>query len=818
MAKEQNTLLRVLVPILMGGLILVLGWAVMRNSMPAPKPAPDPAKTAATPSPAPAPTPTNSTPPTQASQPAPAQTADSSAATPTQTASEAASPTSPGPTTPLTTLTTPTTPTTPPAGAPPSAKPWPAGTPQAFSKLGELTRGGPYKALIEFSPIGAGIERVTMADHFTSPGPGAQPQVALETVRIDYPVAWDAQGAASSFVTRTITPFSLLGLTIDGAFVNLAASPQGPLWRELEPGKFEAQIVDAAGAPLGRVIRTFKFETGAYNLELDQRFENLSDRALSVSWLQIGPVEPPVDLTLNYDARRVRLGCIGSPASDPEQTVVVGDTGTLIEHITVVGTPTFQAQGFVFPEKILWPEARFTAREMSLSWVAATNRYFAVAAHALPERQARRSDTPSKAAPDKRLLAAAQVDRLVLTPPVGDQSKAVHDARIGLRLASAAVSVAPGRSTSQPLGLYAGPISRGQIEKHPELVAVGLGDLLIYYTGGPCWWCMFQPVANLLHDYLGLVHWLTGDWGIAIVLLVLTIRVLLHPVTRMSQRRMLIFGKQMAALAPRQQKLKEKYGNDEAKLREEMAKLMRDSGVDYKNAAIGCVPGFMQTPVWIALSAMITFSFELRHSPALFGAFQHVGALFGGYWGFLADLSDQDRFIPIPTVTIPIVGWQFHSLNLLPALLGVVFYMQQKYLQPPQTTQLTPEQEQQQRMMKVMMVVLFPLFMYTSPAALVLYFMVSSVIASLEAKHIRASVERRDAERKAKGEPDPDLPPALTGAATVVRAHQRGQAQTQAQAQAAKPLGFMDRIRQYVEQAQKLKEEQDRKTGKSRSR
>jgi YidC/Oxa1 family membrane protein insertase len=194
-------------------------------------------------------------------------------------------------------------------------------------------------------------------------------------------------------------------------------------------------------------------------------------------------------------------------------------------------------------------------------------------------------------------------------------------------------------------------------------------------------------------------HWLTGDWALAIIMLVLVVRTVLHPITRKAQISMLRFGKQMQKIAPKQQKLREKYKNDPKQMQSEIAKLMREEGVN-PVGMLGCLPMFMQTPVWIALYAMLGFAIELRHEPAFYGFFQFVT---GNGWQFLADLSMADGFIPLGT-SLHIPGLSsfmgpITSINILPLLLGVVFFIQQKYLTPPTSATLTPEQESQQKLL-----------------------------------------------------------------------------------------------------------------------
>jgi YidC/Oxa1 family membrane protein insertase len=115
---------------------------------------------------------------------------------------------------------------------------------------------------------------------------------------------------------------------------------------------------------------------------------------------------------------------------------------------------------------------------------------------------------------------------------------------------------------------------------------------------------------------------------------------------------------------------------------------------------------------------------------------------FGG-WNFLSDLSAPDHFLQFQQ---PLIRWpfEFSSINLIPLLMSVVFFIQQKYMTPPTTGTLTPEQEQQQKMMKWMTVILFPVMLYSAPSGLTLYIMTSTCVGIIEGKRIRAQIERMD--------------------------------------------------------------------------
>jgi YidC/Oxa1 family membrane protein insertase len=86
------------------------------------------------------------------------------------------------------------------------------------------------------------------------------------------------------------------------------------------------------------------------------------------------------------------------------------------------------------------------------------------------------------------------------------------------------------------------------------------------------------------------------------------------------------------------------------------------------------------------------------------------------------------------------------GLNLLPILMGAIFWVQQKYM-TPQMANMSPEQKQMQTMMRIMTVFLFPIMLYTAPSGLTLYIMTSSIWGILESRHVRKHVEKMEIEK-----------------------------------------------------------------------
>jgi len=677
------------------------------------------------------------------------------------------------------------------------AKRFPA---EILATLGHLTpedAGGTFQMELEFSPFGAGLSRLRLANHFEH----ADRQVHETIQQFVGLNGSDRIGA---------TPMAAASVNIDGRDVDLSLDVMDAgvtLWRQTGPGAFEAVIVersaDGTEREVARITRTYVLRPKSYEFTIEQRLSNVSGRTMNVSWSQYGPTDLPLGV-IRYggDVRRVRFGYVLPAKSDPDQ-IVLGKQYRLA-HASALEKPTTSPTGaMVWPPTTLWPDDDSKEQQLTLAWAGMTSRYFAMAMHPVPTPGV---DLAQPAGKSKAFSIVERVDRLAVPAPYDPNATGTTSAGVMiLRVTSPKVAVAAGAGVDLSMQVYAGPLSRSYVEAEPSGSFYGLAEMVIFTFGGPCAFCTFQPVALFLRWFLGFLHdHVLFDWALAIMVLVVCVRTALHPVTRWSQLSMLRFSKQMQALAPKQKAIQEKYKNDPVKMREEVTKLMREGHVDYTAAARGCLPPLLQTPIWIALYAMIFFTFELRHEAAFYGVIQWMT---NGRWSFLADLAEPDTFVSFGQYgfSIPLISGlmgPIQGLNILPLLLGVVFYIQQKYMAPP-STNMTPEQEQQQKIMKVMMVVMFPVFMYNAPAALSLYFMVNSSLGILESKWIRAHADELEKKHEARV------------AAGLVPATPYGRKDREAAKKAAKP-GFFARMQAEIERRQKLIEEQKRQAGKKK--
>jgi len=193
---------------------------------------------------------------------------------------------------------------------------------------------------------------------------------------------------------------------------------------------------------------------------------------------------------------------------------------------------------------------------------------------------------------------------------------------------------------------------------------------------------------------LRFLHGFTGNYGVDIIILTILIKVLFYPLTKKSFQSM----KAMQKLQPRMEKLKELYKDKPEELNKAMMELYRNEGV---NPLGGCLPMFLQMPVFLGLYNALLNAVELRHAPFAF---------------WIQDLSAPDRLgsLQLPFVT----GAGFPVLTLI---MGASMLIQQKM------TPTTSADPMQQRMMMLMPVV-FTFMFINFPAGLTLYWLVNNLL------------------------------------------------------------------------------------------
>ena len=622
-----------------------------------------------------------------------------------------------------------------PTPAPPkyTARPAPV-RPEGFDPLGDLDDPD-QKSYLTFTPLGAGIESIRLPDEF-------------ETVKFEKHITLQSRVDSPSGVAAV--PFAAISVKINDTTVFLSGTDADPVWAQTAPGLFEAYIDDADGNPALRIERHFTLKPqSAHGFILTETLTNLTDAPMRVSLNTTAMIDmPAAESSYGGDRRRIRYGYMLPPEQQGTSLSVTVDD-KLRSRMKTLGPRTQTQYGKAYaPALQIWPNDEILTGAQRLSWLGMTDRYFAVIIHPV-------FDPATVSSADAKLLTGyTSIDRLLLDPYANSM-----DTVQLLRLNGEQHELAPGATYKRVLGVYAGIRNKSPMKTEPVIAALNMPEMVVSNLGGFCAPCTFQWLTHILIDVLRTFHMIVGDWAISIILLVFLVRSCLHPVTRWSQIRVQRFSVQMQSMAPKQKAIREKYKDDSKRQQQEMSKLWKEEGIN-PAGMLGCLPMFLQSPVWIALYATLFFATELRHEPAFYGFFQtfHWGK---AHWGFMSDLSAPDGAIPLPAsmhFSFPLWG-TVNSINVLPLLLGVVFYMHQKYLTPPTQATMTPEQQSQQKLMKVMMIVMFPLMMYAAPSGLALYFITNSAVGIIENKWIRShmkkhgmlEIENIRAQRREKG-------------------------------------------------------------------
>lgn len=604
------------------------------------------------------------------------------------------------------------------------------------------------KMLIEFDILGGGMKTITFSDiwltakarrdaerHFEAvrkgaanipPLPDDDQRYILTTAQ---PLSWQSASTGAWNITD-IPILAAQSVIIEGRTINLANVES---WSEIAPGEFESFILDEAGNKVLTINR--KFTLGSdYEIVLDHRITNHTGRPLKIIWRQYGPGDLFVDRASYIDRRCFRFGYLLSSAQDPNREFVKLDNNMLVERRAALKQYEKSLKETLSPEerdekRTLWPNRESDENGYELSSFSSTNRYFTLAIHPKIDAQGR----GSKSLGD--IVQEVEIFSTDTKPP---------DPSIFTYLYSPEYSIEPAGTLALDMGIYAGPLDRAILKEEPRYTAISLGGLILYQLSSMCAFCTFQWLAQGLLAFLSFVHSIVFDWGVAIIVLVIIVRALLHPLTKKSQVGMQRFGKQMQALKPEQEKLQKKYGNDPKRLQQEQMRLMKEHNINPLQL-LGCLPMFLQMPIWIALYAMLYLAYDLRQEPAFYGIFQMIGG-----WSFLADLSAADHFFGEFDTPRKFLWMNVTGLNLLPLLMGAIFFIQMKYMSPPPSPSMSKEQLQQQKIMKIMMPVMFPIMLYSAPSGLTLYILTSSSIGIIESRYIRAHVSEMDL----KGSPD----------------------------------------------------------------
>lgn len=264
-------------------------------------------------------------------------------------------------------------------------------------------------------------------------------------------------------------------------------------------------------------------------------------------------------------------------------------------------------------------------------------------------------------------------------------SKVLDDSHYLVGYQSPETVVAPAAKQTLSSRLYIGP-------KRHDIIADVAPGLEYSVDFGKLWF-----IAKPLFITLRTIHDLTGNWGYAIILVTLLLKLLFFPLSAAGYRSMA----NMRRVQPRMLALKERFGDDRAQLNQAMMKLYKDEKI---NPLGGCFPILIQIPVFMALYWVLLESVEMRQAPFIL---------------WVHDLSEKDPFF------------------VLPFLMGISMWAQQKLNPAP----IDPMQAKVMQVMPIMFTVFFAFF----PSGLVLYWFVNNMLSIAQQWHITRAIEAKAA-------------------------------------------------------------------------
>ncbi|EMD82806.1 membrane protein insertase YidC [Pacificimonas flava] len=255
------------------------------------------------------------------------------------------------------------------------------------------------------------------------------------------------------------------------------------------------------------------------------------------------------------------------------------------------------------------------------------------------------------------------------------------------------LAVAPNSAQTSSLRIYAGAKEIGVLENYDD--KVGINGL-----EGAVDWGWFRVIAKPIYHLLSWLYGFAGNFGVAIILLVVIIRIVLFPIANKQYESMA----KMRRLQPKMKALQERHKDDKQRLQQEMMKLYRE---EKANPIAGCLPMLLQIPIFYALYKTLLLSIDIRHKPFVL---------------WIKDLSAPDPLTPVNLFGfLPFDPPGFLAIGVLPILLGITMWLTMR-MNP------TPMDEVQKKVFGIMPWV-FMFIMAPFAAGLQLYWTINNIFS-----------------------------------------------------------------------------------------
>jgi len=550
--------------------------------------------------------------------------------------------------------------------------------------LGSVDPKSGYKYQLELSSKGAAIRKAAFSEFDDRDYKNPQPLVIISPIQ-------ERDGSEVLAMANTNFVFVQQQLQLPLNRLNWSSFDAETADDGSQTARFEAVIKrEDTGQPALKLTKIYKISRDSYLLDCDVTVENLVNTEQKVRLNMTGP------------------GGLGREAFRTDMRNVVAafrDSKGQISSVKLDKKKLAKAKSL--------DERQLTRPGGNFLWIAAVNKYFAAILVPRPNEGKNYCDWIT----DKSGR---------FYNPDGDVKADNGDEMLGMDLTVATSTLAAtGQAYSSKtynFQLYIGPKDKSLFDKNEMYRKLSFHQTIDFM--GCC--CPAKIISPLAFGILALMKWMYGvipNYGVVIIILVFLMRLVMHPITKKSQVSM----SKMSTLAPKSEEIKKKYANNKAEMNKQMMALYREQGA---SPIMGFLPMMLQMPIWIALWSAVYASIDLR------------GAAFLPFW--ITDLSVPDALVRFSTLTVPLLGWKIESLNLLPLLMGVAFYLQQQLMPSQANASTNPQMAQQQKMMKIMMPLLFPLMLYTAPSGVNLYIMASTFAGVIEQYVIREHIRKKE--------------------------------------------------------------------------
>jgi len=580
-----------------------------------------------------------------------------------------------------------------------------------------------YKFSVQLTTKGAAVQYVILSEFEAREETGLVEAITGDDsgkVVKDFPLTL-LSPLANGKEINSLANASLWVAPVEAKQFDEKAFPLDKLNWQLVPGssadeaRFEAELKDAGTqAKLLKVVKTYRIQPGSYDLDCDIVVENLSGEPVKVQMQMQGPGGLSRE-DARQDTRKVMTAY-------QKGNNIETQAQTSIDIRRLEREKIKPAQGFGAAVRNLFsksgdPEKRLiqTLKEKgdenkNIVWAASTNKYFAAIVR--PE--------------DNRVFfnRASFYDADLLENEPAEQAGA------SFTLQSAPIELAPtgaeGNQQSLNFSIYLGPKDKKIFEGNSTYKAMQYFQTIDFRSC--CGFCglnaIIQPITFGIIWLMNTMYMLMGplgNYGVVIIILVFLVRVAMHPITKKSQVSMM----KMQKLGPKMKEIQAKYADNKQEMNKQVMAMYREQGV---SPVSGMLPMFLQMPIWIALWTAVNTSIDIR------------GAGFLPFW--MTDLASPDHLFRFPFgISLPFFGEYF---NLLPILMGVVMYLQQKMMPTQTAAQPDSQMAQQQKMMMIMMPLMFPLMLYSGPSGVNLYIMSSITAGVIEQKVIRKHLKEKE--------------------------------------------------------------------------